>query len=210
MYGSTAITNNEFMMWLVKGYITELKGHLENWAIAIASTTREKAHRQEVKGLKSRSIDIFDFNYGELVGRVEGDGVCVTHTMKKKVKLNNKFISLWLNMDDRKVVMIKAHDDMVLIESDIRAIEQRMKSLEEKLQELQLLVNKLEFLQGELAIARSVLEQQRKQAVLGDETFENLSSWGFKEADEGMADLAAKLDLDAQWKSMKQSLKDAM
>jgi hypothetical protein len=42
------------------------------------------------------------------------------------------------------------------------------------LQELQLLVNKLEFLQGELAIARSVLEQQRKQAVLGDETFENL------------------------------------
>jgi hypothetical protein len=30
------------------------------------------------------------------------------------------------------------------------------------------------------------------------------SSWGFKEADEGMADLAAKLDLDAQWKSMKQ------
>jgi hypothetical protein len=36
------------------------------------------------------------------------------------------------------------------------------------------------------------------------------SSWGFKEADEGMADLAAKLDLDAQWKSMKQSLKDAM
>ncbi|CAM6076044.1 unnamed protein product [Sphagnum tenellum] len=158
MYGSTAITNNEFMMWLVKGYITELKGHLENWAIAIASTTREKAHRQEVKGLKSRSIDIFDFNYGELVGRVEGEGI-------------------------------------------------RGRS---KLQELQLLVNKLEFLQGELAIARSVLEQQRKQAVLGDETFENLSSWGFKEADEGMADLAAKLDLDAQWKSMKQSLKDAI
>jgi len=84
MYGSTAITNNEFMMWLVKGYITELKGHLENWAIAIASTTREKARRQEVKGLKSRSIDIFDFNRGELVGRVEGDGVCVTHTMKVK------------------------------------------------------------------------------------------------------------------------------
>jgi len=41
------------------------------------------------------------------------------------------------------------------------------------LKELQLLVNKLEFMQGELAIARSVLEQQRKQVVLGEETFEN-------------------------------------
>lgn len=48
------------------------------------------------------------------------------------MKLNDKFISLWLNMDDCKVVIIKAQDDMVLIESDIRAIEQRMKSLEEK------------------------------------------------------------------------------
>ncbi len=49
------------------------------------------------------------------------------------MKLNDKFISLWLNMDDRKVVIIKAQDDMVLIESDIRAIEQRMKSLEENI-----------------------------------------------------------------------------
>lgn len=68
----------------MKGYITELKGHLENCAITIASTTRKKARKQEVKGLKSRSIDIFDFNCGELVGKVEGDGVCVTHTMKVK------------------------------------------------------------------------------------------------------------------------------
>ncbi|KAH9558767.1 hypothetical protein CY35_06G024400 [Sphagnum magellanicum] len=62
-------------------------------------------------------------------------------------------------MDDHKVVMIKAQDDMVLIELDIRVVEQRMKPLEEK---------------GEVAIVRSVLEQQRKQAVLGEGTFENL------------------------------------
>jgi len=48
------------------------------------------------------------------------------------VKLNEKFIGLWLNMDDHKVVMIKAQDDMVLIELDIRVVEQRMKPLEEK------------------------------------------------------------------------------
>jgi len=35
-------------------------------------------------------------------------------------------------MDDHKVVMIKAQDDMVLIELDIRVVEQRMKPLEEK------------------------------------------------------------------------------
>jgi hypothetical protein len=36
IYGLAIITNNEFMMWLVKGYITKLKGHPLNWAIATA------------------------------------------------------------------------------------------------------------------------------------------------------------------------------
>ncbi len=84
IYGLAVITNNEFMMWLVKGYITKLKGHFVNWALVVASTPREKAHRQEVKGLKSGSIDIFHFSDEELVGRVEGDGVCVIRTMKVK------------------------------------------------------------------------------------------------------------------------------
>jgi hypothetical protein len=35
-------------------------------------------------------------------------------------------------MDDHKVVMIKAQDDMVLIELDIIIVKQRMKPLEEK------------------------------------------------------------------------------
>jgi hypothetical protein len=53
-------------MWLVKGYITKLKSHLMNWALVVASMLKEKIHRQKVKGLKSGSIDIFDFNYKEL------------------------------------------------------------------------------------------------------------------------------------------------
>lgn len=65
-------------MWLVKGYIAKLKSHLMNWALVAASMLRKKTHRQEVKGSKSGSIDIFDFSYEELVRRVEGDGVCVT------------------------------------------------------------------------------------------------------------------------------------
>jgi hypothetical protein len=36
------------------------------------------------------------------------------------------------------------------------------------------------------------------------------SSWGFKEADEEMENLVAKLDLDVQQKSLKQSMKDAI
>jgi hypothetical protein len=82
IYGLAVITNNEFMMWLVKGYITKLKGHFVNWALIVPSTIKEKACKQEVKGLKSGSIDIFHFSYENLVGRVEGDGVCVIHTMK--------------------------------------------------------------------------------------------------------------------------------
>jgi hypothetical protein len=44
IHGWTVITNNEFMMWLMKGYITKLKGDLLI-ALATASTTRKKADR---------------------------------------------------------------------------------------------------------------------------------------------------------------------
>jgi len=37
--------------------------------------------------LKHGSIDIFDFNYEELVGRVEGDEVCMIHTVKVEKQL---------------------------------------------------------------------------------------------------------------------------
>jgi hypothetical protein len=52
--------------------------------------------------------------------------VKVSHLKLKKVKLNEKFIDLWFNMDDRKTVVIEAHDDMVLIESDMKTIEQNI------------------------------------------------------------------------------------
>jgi hypothetical protein len=42
----------------------------------------------------------------------------------EKVKLDEKFISLLLNMDDGKVATIKAQDDMALIELDIRVVKQ--------------------------------------------------------------------------------------
>jgi hypothetical protein len=35
--------NNDFMLWLVKGYIVEVKGHDVNWAKATTSMTKEKA-----------------------------------------------------------------------------------------------------------------------------------------------------------------------
>jgi hypothetical protein len=70
------------MMWLVKRYIAKLKGHLVNWALVATSTPRKKARKQKVKGLKNGSTNIFEFNYEELVRRVEGDGVYVTCTMK--------------------------------------------------------------------------------------------------------------------------------
>jgi hypothetical protein len=45
--------------------------------------------------------------------------VKVSHLELKKVKLNEKLIDLWFNMDDHKAVTIDAQDDMALIESDI-------------------------------------------------------------------------------------------
>ncbi len=61
-------------------------------------------------------------------------------------------------------------------------------------------------------VCESFLDVKTNKCIIYGEIFhlDWCSSWGFKEADEEMADLAAKLDLDAQRKSMKQSLKDAI
>jgi hypothetical protein len=40
----------------------------------------------------------------------------------EKVKLDEKFINLLLNMDDCKVATIEAQDDMALNESNIRVV----------------------------------------------------------------------------------------
>jgi len=50
----------------------------------------------------------------------------------EKVKLDEKFIGLLLNMDDRKVATIEAQDGMALIESDIRVVKKNIQPLEEK------------------------------------------------------------------------------
>jgi hypothetical protein len=50
----------------------------------------------------------------------------------KKVKLDEKFIGLLLNMDDCKSTAIKAQDDMALIELDIRVDRQSIQPLKEK------------------------------------------------------------------------------
>jgi len=63
IYGLIIITNNEFMLWLVKGYIAQLKGNLMKWAIATITIAKEKAHKQQVNGLKSGSINLSDFNW---------------------------------------------------------------------------------------------------------------------------------------------------
>jgi hypothetical protein len=40
--GTSHITNNELMVWFVKGWITKRNGHPINWAKAVATTTKEK------------------------------------------------------------------------------------------------------------------------------------------------------------------------
>jgi hypothetical protein len=40
--GFAHIINNELMLWFIKGWIAKQKGHLVNWAIVVATTTKEK------------------------------------------------------------------------------------------------------------------------------------------------------------------------
>jgi hypothetical protein len=43
IYGTSTITNNEIMSWVVKGYITQRKSIDVNWEITAASTIKEMA-----------------------------------------------------------------------------------------------------------------------------------------------------------------------
>ncbi len=42
IHGISHITNNEFYLWLVKGWIDESKGHPMNWVEVVATTVQEK------------------------------------------------------------------------------------------------------------------------------------------------------------------------
>ncbi len=69
MYGTTIVTNNEFYLWFVKGYIVEQKGEDVNWAKTTISIAREKAQLEEVKVMKSGgSMDMIEFNGGDMCG----------------------------------------------------------------------------------------------------------------------------------------------
>ncbi len=59
IYGSSNVTNDEFMSWVVKGYIAEVKGFDITWVKVATSTTKEKAHRVVVEKTRSnKSLDV--------------------------------------------------------------------------------------------------------------------------------------------------------
>jgi hypothetical protein len=54
--GIAHIRNNELMLWFVKGSIVEQKGHLINWVVADATTTKEKGSMHGYNQAQSRKI----------------------------------------------------------------------------------------------------------------------------------------------------------
>jgi len=47
MFCTPHVTNNEFNVWFVRGYIVHEKGENINWARAVASTTRGKPEEKK-------------------------------------------------------------------------------------------------------------------------------------------------------------------
>jgi hypothetical protein len=52
VFGTPHVTNNEFNVWFVRGYIAHEKGENINWARAIASTIRKKNLKRKSTHLK--------------------------------------------------------------------------------------------------------------------------------------------------------------
>ncbi len=49
IYGTTKPSKNELMSWVVKGYVTEMKGFEINWAKVVSCIMREKTCRETTK-----------------------------------------------------------------------------------------------------------------------------------------------------------------
>ncbi len=71
VYGTTNVSNNNFYLWFVKGYIAQMKGKSMNWAKVVVSTTKKKVKRKGVKIMKSGGGKSLDLCGGEASTRVD-------------------------------------------------------------------------------------------------------------------------------------------
>ncbi len=51
------MNNDDFMLWLMKGYITQEKGYEINWAKVIALTTKKKCSEE-----RNGSLEVLDLS----------------------------------------------------------------------------------------------------------------------------------------------------
>ncbi len=58
IYKTFVITNNDFVSWVVKGYIVEEKGHDVNWAIANVYMAKGKAWKVKAMAFKFEVIEM--------------------------------------------------------------------------------------------------------------------------------------------------------
>jgi hypothetical protein len=82
IYGTSSITNNAFVIWVVRRFIAQEKGIEINWTTIAAWTAKEKCYRMEVLALRFQSIDL--------------NGPCVSQkfsTDGKSIKSNVHFMS---------------------------------------------------------------------------------------------------------------------
>ncbi len=49
VFGTSIVTNNEILAWIVRGFITHSRGHPINWAKVVESITKKKAHLDGMK-----------------------------------------------------------------------------------------------------------------------------------------------------------------
>ncbi len=63
VFGTSIVTNNEVPLWIVRGYIAQMKNIEINWAKAVTSTTRGKTRRDDVKNGRTIYVKKEKFDY---------------------------------------------------------------------------------------------------------------------------------------------------
>lgn len=119
IYGHAHVPNNEYMAWVVKGFIAEKKGHVVNWASAAVTTAAERGKRGTSASQKSALNDAPNRSWVS-EGTFQSPGVSNGFTIKH-VKVDKSLKTFNQGSDLSQPMISELH---VVHECDIHKVDQ--------------------------------------------------------------------------------------
>jgi hypothetical protein len=133
IYGSSNVMNNEFMSWVMKGYVQEVKGFDIKWARMAALIAKEKACRVAAKKMRSnKSSYVSKLSGGEISCKTEGDVVCKSFVVLEDIRSKATICPYGIPLGE----VAKVQDLVCFLNELFKNLEQKVVILEGKARKL--------------------------------------------------------------------------